>query len=607
MMQAAVAPGQNWVMNRGAGWLDVVGRLKPGISIEQARAEMDVIAQQIEKEYPGTFTDQTLGVFRALESPLGIAGAMFPVVAILMALVGLVLLIACASVANLLVARAFARRREFGVRIALGARRGRLLRQLLTESLLLGLLAGAAGLALGAWSSGGMVGLLPVRGDVPIQFNIGMDGYVLAFTLFASLLTTLIFGLAPALQASRVDVATTLKDSGPGAARLWWRGATVVTQVALAVITLVCSGLFLRSLQNAKAFDPGFDRSAALLVSLDVFPNGYTRDAGRRFYAQLLERVSALPGVRGATLARRPPLMQRGARGTYINEIEGYQPSADERLGSLFDTVGPGYFTAMGIPLVAGRDFTPADRDGSPRVVVINERMASKYWPGESALGKRIRIDANWIEIVGVARDVQFRALGDPPGTYMYASHQQVYEPDMTLIVRTLGEPVALLDPLRREVAALDPTLPLFDIKTMEEHVGGAMTTQRVAASISAVFGLLALTLASVGVYSVLSYAMGRRTHEFGVRIALGARPADIQRIVLRQGLTLGGIGLALGLGGAFAASGALKSLLFGVSGADPLTYAGIAVLLFLVVLAACYVPARRAMRVDPMVSLRYE
>ncbi|MGH9816693.1 MAG: ABC transporter permease [Candidatus Acidiferrales bacterium] len=606
MMQGVVAPGRNLVMNRGAGWLDVVGRLKPGVSIAQARAEMDVIAQQIEKEHPGAFTDQTLGVFALLESPLGIAGMMFPVLAILMALVGLVLLIACANVANLLVARAVARRREIGVRIALGASRARLVRQLLTESVLLGLMAGAAGLLLGAWCSRAMVALLPLR-DVPVGFNLRVDGYVLGFTLVVSLLTAVIFGLAPALRASRVDVATTLKDSGPSAGRLWWRGATVVAQIALAVVTLVCSGLFLRSLQNAKAADPGFDTSDALMISLDVFPNGYTPDAGRRFYAQLQERAAAMPGVRNVTLARRPPLMRRGARGTSIDEIEGYQPAANERLGSLYDSVGANYFATMGVPLVAGRDFTLADRQAAAPVVAVNETFARKFWPGQNALGKHIRIGSVWREVIAVARDVQFRDIGEPPGQYMYAPHQQAYEPDMTLIVRSAGDYGGLREAIRAEVRTLDPALPLFDARSMADHVNAALATQRASALLSTIFGLLALTLASIGVYSVLSYAITRRTHEFGIRVALGARPADVVRMVLGQGLTLGAIGLALGLAGAFAASGVLGEMLYGVAPTDPLTYAGIAALLIAVVLAACWLPARRAMRVDPMIALRHE
>ncbi|MGH9789834.1 MAG: FtsX-like permease family protein, partial [Candidatus Acidiferrales bacterium] len=295
------------------------------------------------------------------------------------------------------------------------------------------------------------------------------------------------------------------------------------------------------------------------------------------------------------------------ARGTSIDEIEGYQPAADERLGSLYDSVGANYFATMGVPLVAGRDFTLADRQAAAPVVAVNDTFARKFWPGQNALGKHIRIGSVWREVIAVARDVQFRDIGEPPGQYMYAPHQQAFEPDMTLIVRSAGDYGGLREAIRAEVRTLDPALPLFDARSMADHVNAALATQRASALLSTIFGLLALTLASIGVYSVLSYAITRRTHEFGIRVALGARPADVVRMVLGQGLTLGAIGLALGLAGAFAASGVLGEMLYGVAPTDPLTYAGIAALLIAVVLAACWLPARRAMRVDPMIALRHE
>ncbi len=606
MMQQQLVPGQNWVMSRGAGWLDAIGRLKPGVSVAEARAEMDVISRQIEKDYPGTFPEMTLGVFKFTESPLGIAGTMFTVVGVLLSLVGVLLLIACGTVANLLMARASERRREIAVRIALGAGRGRLLRQMLTESALLGVSAGALGLLLGAWSSRAIENLLPFR-DLPISFNLEIDRYVLGFTLVLSLVTAVIFGLAPALQATRADVNNALKDQEAGRGRVWWRGALVTVQVGLSVVTLVCAGLFLRSLNAAGDVKPGFNPQNGVMVSLDVFPAGYTAETGRQFYAQLLERVNALPGVRGATLARRPPLATRGARGTNIDEIEGYKPAEKERLGCIFDTVGADYFRVMEIPLLAGRDFTALDVQNAAPVMVVNENFARKYWPNENAVGKHVRIRGQWLEVIAVARNVQYRSLGESGRLYLYAPHQQVYEPDMTLLVRHNGDAAAAVEAIRQAVRAIDPKLPLFDVKSMQQHVAGAMGTQRIAAQASSVFGALALLLATAGLYGVLSFTTSRRVREIGLRIALGARPADIARMIARQGFTLVGIGLLLGLGAALAASKGLEQMLFGVKPTDPLTYAGIAGLMIGVALLACWIPARRAARVDPLAALRHE
>ena len=606
LMQQQLVPGQNLVMNRGSGWLDAVGRLRPGVSLTEARAEMDVLARQIEKDYPGTFPEMTLGVFKFSESPVGISGTLFTVAGVLMALVGVLLLIACGTVANLLLARASERRREIAVRVALGAGRSRLLRQMMTESALLGLSAGALGLLFGAWASRAIEGLLPFR-DVPIAFNLQIDQYVLAFTLLVSLATAAIFGVAPALQATRKDVTDALKDHAAGRGRVWWRSALVTVQVALSVVTLVCAGLFLRSLTAAGGVNPGFNAADGVMVSMDVFPAGYNGETGRQFYAQLLERVQAIPGVRGATLARRPPLTSRGARGTGIDEIEGYKRAQDERLGTIYDTVGANYFRTMEIALLAGRDFTELDVRNSAPVTIVNENFARKYWPNESAVGKRIRIQGRWNEVVGVARNVHYRSLGESGRIYMYAPHQQVYEPDMTLIVRHGGNAAAAVEGIRQAVRAIDPKLPLFDVKSMGEHVAAATSSQRIAAQAASVFGALALALASAGIYGVLSFTTARRAREIGLRLALGARPGDIVRMIARQGMWMVGTGLAIGLGAAFAASKGLEQLLFGVKPTDPLTYGAIALLLILVALLASWLPARRALRVDPVEALRHE
>jgi len=574
----------------------VLGRLKPGVSVERARDEIALVSRQIEADHPDTGKDRTLGVFPLLESPLGVLDAIFSVVMVLAAVVGLVLLVACANVSNLLLARAAARQKETAVRLALGAGRARLIRQLLTESLILALLAGVAGLAIGSWTLRGMTTLIPDM-DVPISFNTRMDANVLAFTLGISLLTGVIFGLAPAVRLSKGRNQT-------GRQRL--RNSLVVAQIAFSVIALIAAGLFLRSLQSAYSTNLGFNPDNVLMVSLDVFPNGYSSERGRQFYAQLLDDVRRLPGVRAATLARRPPLTQRGARLTGLSEIEGYQPGPDEKLQFIYDTVGTDFFETMQIPLLRGRGFTTEHRAGAPQVVIVNESFAQRYWPNQDAVGKRLRRGNAWIEVIGLAKDVKTRRITDSGLPFMYTSHQQVYEPDMTLIVRA-DDAISLAEPVRRVVRELDKDLALFAMMPMSAHVGTALSAQRAAASGTTVFALLALMLATIGVYGMASYSVSQRTHEIGIRMALGAQRRDVYRLILGQG----GRSILLGLGIGLAASALLTrymaTLLFGVQSGDPVTFVGISVLLSAFALLACYLPARRATRVDPVTALRHD
>jgi len=609
-MQAAVVPGADRLHARDAAWLDLVGRLKPGATLAQAQAEMDVISRQIGHEHPGLFTQEgrTLGVYPPTRSPLGLAGSAYPILLVLMAVVGLVLLVACANVANLLLARAGARRREMAVRLAMGARRGRLVRQLLTESLLLAAVAGVIGLASGTWISRGILAFLPSM-DLRIALDLGPDRLVLLFTAAVALATGFVFGLAPALQTSRVNLVSALKmePSAGAASRAWLRGALVVGQVALSLVALVTAGLFLRSLWNARAIDPGFDTGPALLASMDLFPNGYTAETGAVLYRRLLEGSRTLPGVTGVTFARRPPLSPRGARGTAIAEIEGYTPGPGERLGTLYDSVGPGYFRTMGIPLLRGRDFTMADDATSTPVVVVNETMARTYWPGQDAVGKRLRTGSRWIEVVGVARDVKYRSLDERERLYMYVPVLQRYEPDETLILRTSEDPGVVVESLRQLVRELDPNLAVFNVTTMAHRVNGSLGSRRIAATGAAVFGLLALCLAMVGLYGVVSYTVTQHVHEIGIRMALGARGGDIFRMVLAHGLRPTIVGAGIGVVAAFGTMRFLSALLYGVTPTDPVIFIGIPTLLIVVAILASWLPARRAMTVDPVHTLRYE
>lgn len=605
-MQPVVSPGSNMVVNRGSMWLDLMGRLKPGVTVERAREGILKVSRQLETEYPESGKDKTLGVFPLLQSPMGLQSEIVSVIVVMMAVVGLVLLIACANVSNLMLARAAVRQRETAVRLALGAGRARLVRQLLTESLILALAAGAVGVVVGAWTVRGMLMLVPQL-DLPISFNVGMDRNVLLFTFGLSVLTGIMFGLLPGLRLSKTGVAPALKEtsrSQTGRSRL--RTVLVVGQVAVSVVLLICAGLFLRSLQSTYHADLGFNSNDTLMVSLDVFPNGYTPDQGRRFYAQLLEEVKALPGVESATLARRPPLSMRGARGTGLAEIEGYQPGPDEELGTIYDTVGTKYFETLQIPVIRGRGFTDEDRNESQSVVVVNENFAKRYWPNQDPIGKRIRRGDVWLEVVGMARNVKYREISESGRVYLYAPHQQVYEPDMTLLVRA-KDPLSLTEPIRQLTKSIDKDLALFGIMPMSTHVGNAMASQLAAASGAGVFALLALVLAVIGIYGMISYSVSQRTQEIGVRMALGASRRDVYGLILGQGARSIAIGLGIGLAISAFLTRFLQGLLFGIRSSDPITFLGISALLLIAGMVACYIPARRATQVDPATALRHE
>jgi predicted permease len=522
--------------------------------------------------------------------------------------VGLVLLIACANVANLLLARASARRREIAIRIALGAGRGQLLRQLLTESLLLALLGGALGIVLAYWSWDLLLSFMP-RVDLPIGLQgSGLDWKTMGYTFALSLLTGLIFGLAPALEASRRDVVSALKDESAGIAagkgRL--RHGLVIAQVSLSLLLLISAGLLLRSLFNAHAVNTGFVAQGVWLGSFDLFPNGYTPETGREFQKQLLERVAAVPGVESASLARRVPLGFGGSSGTSI-EVEGYQPGKEEPPFVNYNNVAPNYFRTMGIEVLQGRDFTAQDLKGTPGVTVVNETMAQRYWSGRQAVGGRVRFGNDWLTVAGVVRTHKYRALNEAPRPFMYVPLQQWYRPDTTLHVRTAGDPAALTASIRAVVRGLDANLPLFNVTTLQNHIGAATFTQRLGGYLLAVFGALALVLAAIGVYGVMSFSVNQRAREIGIRMALGAGRPNILLMVLREGVVLVAAGLGIGLTIALAAANAIKALLLNVSARDPLTFAAVPLLLAGVALLATYVPARRATRVDPLVALRYE
>ena len=609
MMKDYVARPHFSLTDRGSRWLMVMGRLKPGVTVSQAQSNIAAIARQLEQEYPQTNEQLGVEVYSVEESPYSLKRSLQSSLAVLMAAVAVVLLIACANVANLLLARAASRRKEIAVRLALGGSRLRLVRQMLTESLVLAMLGAAVGLTLAFWTARFLPAFLPPY-TIGGNFNTRPGVIVLAFTAALTVITTVFFGLAPALQASRPDLVTALKGSaaviGRGRQKISLRHGLVITQVALSMVALIGAGLFIRSLREAYKANPGFDPDHVLLASFDPFLSGYDESHGREFYRQLVDRVRTLPGIQSATLARRLPLTLGGIAFANVT-IEGYVPSLGEDMRLNYETVGPHYFQTMRIPMVTGRDIDERDNERAPLVVVVNETMAHRYWPNGSALGRRLKLTNDWLEVVGVAEDVKNRSLSESPRPFLYVPLFQDYRSNMILVARTAIDRGDAFHAVRAEVAALDKRIPIFDVETFEEHIGVSLFLQRMAARLLSIFGLLALSLAALGLYGVMAYSVSQRVRELGIRISIGASRSDVLKLVLGQAMMLTAIGMMGGLVTALAVTRFAAKLLYGISPADPVTFSVIAALLFAVSFVASYVPAQRATRIDPMIALRNE
>jgi len=543
-----------------------------------------------------------------------LVGDIRPMLLIMLGAVGCVLLIACANVANLLLARAMSRHKEVAIRAALGASRGRVIRQLLTESILLSLIGGAVGLVLAIWWSDLLIAL--GKEDIPRALQVGMDWRVLGFTLVVSMATGIVFGLVPALHSSRTQLTETLKEGGRGSTeggRSRIRNILVVGELAIAVVLLVCAGLLIQSLWRLRQVSPGFDPQNVLTFVVGIPEVKYPTGAKQtQFYSDLVKRVEVLPGVTSASAVI--PLPLSGDRFGISFEIEGRPVAKGDEPSADFFAVKPNYFKTMGIQLVQGRDFTERDDKKGPGVVIVNQAFAKKHFPGENVISKHIKPGistdedkAPMREIIGVAADVKNRSLSTDFRAGYFVPAAQVPFDTMTLVVRTSTEPHSLITSVQREVSAMDQEVPVYSIKTMEEYISTTVATPRFNTTLLAVFASVALVLTVVGLYGVMSYSVAQRTNEIGIRMALGAQTGDVLRLIVSQGFKLVIVGLGLGLIVAVLATRLIQSLLFGVTTKDPWTFAAVAVVLSVVALIACYLPARRASRVDPLVALRYE
>jgi macrolide transport system ATP-binding/permease protein len=616
-MHDVVQPNFDWYEQRRGLFLFAFGRLKPGVGVDQAAANLRGLFAQLEQAYPVDNKGRSASAVSLLEARLNPGGQgggqIVQLSVILMTVVGIVLLIACANIANLLLARATRRRKEIAVRLALGAERLRLIRQLLTESLLLAFVGAALGIALAF----GLLNLL-VAADlqlpVPLE-EMAIDARVLGYTALLTVLTGILFGLAPALQASRPDVVPVLKnETVPAGANqrglrsvFSLRQLLVVSQVALSLISLVAAGLFLRSLKHAQGIDTGFETRGVLVMNVNLGREGYTPERGQLFYQQAVERLAGLPGVQRASVAQNAPLA-----GGFLRSVfpEGADTTTRDRVLVQVNSVSPGYIDTLGIPLLRGRDFLNSDMTGAPLVVIINETMAQRFWPGEEAIGKRFKFfgDNDYTTVIGIAKNSKYNGVAEDPIPFIYQPVRQNYTPNATLHIRAAGNAGGLGGAVRAAVLEIDPTLSVFNVRTLEQQVSDSLAGLRINVVMLTTFGVLALLLASIGLYGVASYAVSQRTREIGLRMALGANASSVLRLVLGRGLTLVAIGIALGLGLALLGSRFISpDILPNVSVRDPLTFTATALLLTAVALLANYLPARRATRIDPLIALRSE
>jgi predicted permease len=606
-MQERFDPPGYKLEDRGARWIEGFVQLKPGVTPRQAQAEISAVAKRLETDYPATNRGRGIKLFPLWQTPFNNAGALLPMLKIALAVASFVLLIACANVSNLLLVKAFGRRHEMTVRLAVGAGRGRLLKQLLTEGLILSTLATAGGLLVANWCRNLLVLLLSPRGGVAMHLPGETDWRVLVLSAGVCVISTLVFGLVPAFQTNKIDLTSALKAESTGVmgggGRALARSSLVLVQVSLSFVLLVGAGLLLQSLRGVTNTSPGFSTQGVLASWVDLVSAGYDAQRARDFKDELVDRLQALPGVESAAFARIVPFSYRSYSSAPI-VVDGYEAAPDELPTVEYNEVGPAYLATMGIPLVSGREFTRADDERAPMVAVVNDVMAAQYWRGQDPVGSRLQVKGRWMQVVGVATLSKYRNLTETPKPFFYVPMRQ-NSTGQGLLVRTSQGPGTMARALVREVHALDANLAPGEVITMQEQVDRTTAVQRVAVTMLGVFGGLALLLAAIGLYGVMSYAVSQRTRELGLRMALGAGTSDLLRLVMSQGFALTAAGVVLGGAGALGLTRLMGELLYKVSPRDPLAFGSAFAVMIVASLAACLLPAWRATRTDPVRALR--
>jgi predicted permease len=606
-MQSAFVPG-NRLAARGSGWLQMLLRLAPGAALADAQAGLDVAASRLAASYPDVNAGRGLRAFPLWRQPSGGTGMVLPVMAVLGGLVAVLLALVCANMAGLLLARASGRQRELAVRVSLGASRWQVVRLLVAETTVLAIAAGILAAIVTAWSGQLLFAFIPPL-PIPVVVDAGLNLRVVIFSSVVSLIAGLGLGLVPGLQASRGDLVAPLKDgaaSGGTARRSLVRQGLIVAQVAMALVLLVSAGLFLRTLDAARRVDLGFAARTGLVGMVDVGAAGYEPAQGLELYRRITAALADVPGVEAVGIGQRLPLTMTDSSDRTVS-VDGYTPAPGEEMTTYYASVGPGYFEALQLPIVEGRGIAERDRADAPFVVVVNETMAGRYWPGRSALGGRVTVGDRAAEVVGVARDSKYRSLGEAPIAFMYLAVDQVYRPGMRVIVRTNGSPDAIVAAARQAVTRVAPGVPLFDVQTLAEHLAFGYFLLEMAATLLGVFGATAALLAALGLYGVIAQGVAAQTREIGVRMSLGASRSQVRRMVVGQGLTLAAIGLAVGGALAVVVTRLFQPQLLGISPYDPVAFLVTVALLAGTSAAAALLPAVRASRLDPVKALRVD
>jgi macrolide transport system ATP-binding/permease protein len=607
-MEETFEAGGYKLEDRGARWIESFVRLKPGVTLEQAQQELSAVAQRLENDFPATNRGRGIKLWPLWQTPFNNARTLLPTLEIMLVVVVFVLLIACANVGNLLLVRSFARRHEMTVRLAIGAARGRLLQQLLTEGLILAAISATGGVLVAYWCRHALVLLFPVRGGVTMYLPGEIDWRVLALSAAVCLISTLLLGLVPAMQSGKLDVAGALKADSAGVVggrgTAWFRSGLIVMQVSLSFVLLVGAGLLLQSLQRIRSTSPGFSTREVLQTSVNLVSAGYDAPRAQTFQDALLERVQSLPGVESAAFGRMPPL----GYGSYSSSaivVDGYQPPPEEQPTVEFNEVGPRYFATMGIPLLSGREFTRADDENAALVAIVNETMASHYWPTKNPIGDRVQVKGRWLQIIGIAKDSKYESVRETPKPFFYVPLRQNFARSPVLFLRTALSPETMATTLAREVHTIDANLALYEVISLQEQLDRSISPQLVAVTLVGVLGTLALLLCAIGLYGVMSYAVSQSSRELGLRMALGAEASDLVRQVMSRGLTLTGGGVLLGVAVALLLTRLLGHLLYKVSPRDPLVFGSAFLVMTIAAVAACFLPAWRATRTDPARILR--